>query len=46
LVPSRGQGAVKAAAEAVKFSVIELQTDAEKALTAGVHEGVLKVAPA
>jgi hypothetical protein len=33
---------VKAAAEALKFSVIELQTDAEKALTAGVHEGVLK----
>ena len=34
--------AVKAAAEALKFSVIELQTDAEQALTAGVHEGVLK----
>src|SRR5580698_6445955 len=34
--------AVKTAAEALKFSVIELQTDAEKALTAGVHEGVLK----
>src|SRR5271166_2533068 len=34
--------AVKAAAGALKFSVIELQTDAEKALTAGVHEGVLK----
>ncbi len=34
--------AVKAAAEALKFSVIELRTDAEKALTAGVHEGVLK----
>ncbi len=34
--------AVKAAAAALKFSVIELQTDAEKALTAGVHEGVLK----
>ena len=34
--------AVKAAAEALKFSVIELQTDAEKALTVGVHEGVLK----
>jgi hypothetical protein len=34
--------AVKAAAEALKFSVIELQTDAEKGLTAGVHEGVLK----
>jgi hypothetical protein len=34
--------AVKAAAEALKFSVIELQTDAEKALAAGVDEGVLK----
>src|ERR1700690_1304495 len=34
--------AVKAAAEALKFSVIELQTDAEKALAAGAHEGVLK----
>ena len=34
--------AVKAAAEALKVSVIELQTDADKALTAGAHEGVLK----
>ncbi len=34
--------AVKAAAEALKFSVIELRTDAEKGLTIGVHEGVLK----
>ena len=34
--------AVKAAAEALKFSIIELQTDAERALTVGVHEGVLK----
>ena len=34
--------AVKAAAEALKFSVIELRTDAEKALAAGAHEGVLK----
>ena len=34
--------AVKAAAEALKFSVIELQTDAEKALAAGAHEGVIK----
>src|SRR5271154_1629542 len=34
--------AVKAAAEALKFSVIELQTDADKALAAGTHEGVLK----
>ena len=34
--------AVKVAAEALKFSVIELRTDAEKAQTVGVHEGVLK----
>ena len=34
--------AVKAAAAALKFSVIELRTDAEKAMTVGVHEGVLK----
>jgi hypothetical protein len=32
--------AAKAAAVALKFSVIELQTDAEMALTIGVHEGV------
>jgi hypothetical protein len=36
------QEAVKAAAEALKLSVIELRTEAEKALTVGVHEGVLK----
>jgi hypothetical protein len=34
--------AVKSAAAALKFSIIELQTDAEKALAAGIHEGVLK----
>jgi hypothetical protein len=34
--------AAKAAANELKFSVLELQSDAEKALTAGVHEGVLK----
>jgi hypothetical protein len=34
--------AVKAAAEALKFSVIELQTDADRALAAGAHEGVIK----
>jgi hypothetical protein len=34
--------AAKAAAEALKFSVIDIQTEAEKALTVGVHEGVLK----
>jgi len=36
------KAAVKAAAEALKFSVIELQTDADRALAAGAHEGVLK----
>ena len=40
--PAEDKEAVKAAAEALKFSVIELQTDAEKALAAGAHEGVLK----
>jgi len=30
--------AVKAAAKALKFSVIELQTDADRALAAGAHE--------
>jgi hypothetical protein len=34
--------AAKAAAEALKFSVIDIQSEAEKALTVGVHEGVLK----
>src|SRR5258708_24176228 len=34
--------AVKGAAEALKFSVIELHTDADRALAAGAHEGVLK----
>jgi hypothetical protein len=34
--------AVKAAAEALKFSVIELRSDADQALAAGAHEGVLK----
>jgi hypothetical protein len=34
--------AVKAAAEALKFSVIELRTDADRALAAGANEGVLK----
>jgi hypothetical protein len=34
--------AVKAAAEALKLSVIELQTDADRALAAGTHEGALK----
>src|SRR5271157_2491022 len=34
--------AVKSAAEVLKFSVIELHTDADRALAAGAHEGVLK----
>src|SRR5208282_4950904 len=34
--------AVKAAAKELKFSVIELQTDADRALAAGAHGGVLK----
>jgi hypothetical protein len=34
--------AAKAAAEVLKFSVIDIQTEAERALTVGVHEGVLK----
>src|SRR5260370_5958338 len=34
--------AVKAAAEALKFSVIELHADVDRALAAGAHEGVLK----
>jgi hypothetical protein len=34
--------AVKAAAGPLKFSVIELRTETDKALAIGVHEGVLK----
>ena len=34
--------AAKAAAAELKFSVIELHTDADRALAAGAHEGVLK----
>jgi hypothetical protein len=34
--------AVRVAAKELKFSVIGLQTDADRALAAGVHEGVLK----
>jgi hypothetical protein len=33
---------VIAAAQSLKFSVLDIQTDAERALTLGVHEGVLK----
>jgi hypothetical protein len=36
------QEAVKAAAKELKFAVVELHTDADRALAAGVHEGVLK----
>ena len=36
------QEAVKAAAATLKFWVVELQTDADRALAAGAHEGVLK----
>jgi hypothetical protein len=41
-VRAEDREAVKAAAQELKFSVIELQSDAEKALIAGVHEGVVK----
>ena len=34
--------AAKAAADVLKFAVIELKTEDEKALTLGVHEGVFK----
>jgi hypothetical protein len=34
--------AVKAAAKELKFSMIELHNDADRALAAGAHEGVLK----
>jgi hypothetical protein len=34
--------AAKAAAEALKFSVIDIQSEAEKSSTVGVSEGVLK----
>lgn len=36
------KAAVRTAAAAIKYSVIELQNDAERELAAGVHEGVLK----
>jgi hypothetical protein len=36
------QEAVRAAAKELKFSMIELHTDADRALAAGAHEGVLK----
>jgi hypothetical protein len=33
---------VAAAAQSLKFSVLDIRTEAERALTVGVHEGVLK----
>jgi hypothetical protein len=39
---AKDRKAVKAAAEALRFSVLELQTDADRALAAGAHEGILK----
>jgi hypothetical protein len=36
------KGAVKAAAKELKFAAIELQTDADRALAARAHEGILK----
>jgi hypothetical protein len=41
-ISARTEEAVKAAAKELKFSVIELRTDADRALAAEVHEGVLK----
>ena len=40
--PAEDRPTVVAAAESLKFSVLNIQTEGEKALTAGVHEGVLK----
>jgi hypothetical protein len=36
------RASITAAAQTLKFSVIDIQTEAERALTVGVHEGVLK----
>jgi hypothetical protein len=41
VVPSRRQGSREGRRQELKFSVIELQTDADRALAAGAHEGVL-----
>jgi hypothetical protein len=40
--PAEDKEAVQAAARELRFSTIELQTDADRALAAGAHEGVLK----
>ena len=36
------QSAVTAAAQILKFSIINIASEAERVLTVGVHEGVLK----
>ena len=40
--PAEDRPTVVAAAQSLKFSVLEIRTEAEKALIVGVHEGVLK----
>jgi hypothetical protein len=40
--PAEDRPTVAAAAQSLKFSVLEIRTEAEKALIVGVHEGVLK----
>jgi hypothetical protein len=40
--PAEDRTTVVAAAQSLKFAVLEIRTDAEKALVVGVHEGVLK----
>ena len=40
--PAEDRPTVVAAAQSLKFSVLDIRTEAEKALIVGVHEGVLK----
>ncbi len=40
--PPEDRTTVVAAAQSLKFAVLEIRTEAEKALIVGVHEGVLK----
>jgi hypothetical protein len=40
--PVEDRPTVVAAAESLKFSILDIRTEAEKALIVGVHEGVLK----
>ena len=40
--PAEDRPTVAAAAQSLKFSVLEIRTEGEKALIVGVHEGVLK----